>query len=584
MAMVKVIVNGIEHEVPDGITVLEACQMAGVRVPTLCNHPRLEPTGACRVCVVEVEGMRNLQPACATKVADGMEINTVSDRVQNAVRFNLSLLLSRHPNDCMTCEVNGRCEFQNLIYEYDVKDIFPKTLLGDAYLDTSSPSIVRDLEKCVVCGRCVRACSEIQGMNIYSTANRGADSLPLTAFNLPVAETDCINCGQCSAFCPTGAIVENSAVHQMWQALKRHDKILVVQTAPSTRVAISEEFGMLPGSISTGKMVAALKMLGFDYVFDTNFSADLTIMEEGSEFLERLKKGGPFPMFTSCCPGWVNLMEKKYPQLRKNLSSAKSPQQMMGAVIKTYFAQKIGVSPDDILSVSIMPCTAKKDEALRPQQFINGKPTVDIVLTTRELARLIRLANIPFASLPEREYDDPLGESTGAGVIFGVTGGVMEAALRTAYELGTGNPLPKLDFTEVRGLEGIREATVNFDGKELRVAIAHGGSNVRKLVEKILAGEVYYDFVEMMACPGGCIGGGGQPYSLDRDILKKRAEGIYTIDERSVIRKSHENPSIKRIYEEFFEHPLSHRAHELLHTYYTDRSKKGVKSHEKVEV
>ena len=277
-------------------------------------------------------------------------------------------------------------------------------------------------------------------------------------------------------------------------------------------------------------------------------------------------------------------MEKKYPELRKNLSSAKSPQQMMGAVIKSYFAQKIGVSPDDILSVSIMPCTAKKDEALRPQQFINGKPTVDIVLTTRELARLIRLANIPFASLPEREYDDPLGESTGAGAIFGVTGGVMEAALRTAYELGTGKALPKLEFTEVRGLEGIREATVNFDGKELRVAIAHGGSNVRKLVERIIAGEVYYDFVEMMACPGGCIGGGGQPYSLDRDVLKKRAEGIYTIDERSVIRKSHENPSIKRIYEEFFEHPLSHRAHELLHTYYTDRSKKGVKSREKVEV
>lgn len=577
MAEVKVTINGKTYEVPEDFTILEACQRAGVYVPTLCNHPRLEPTGACRVCVVEVEGARTLQPACATKVQDGMVIRTNTERVKTAVRFNLALLLSRHPNDCMTCEANGRCEFQDLIYQYNVEDMFPKFQLGEPVYDDSSPSIVRDLEKCVVCGRCVRACAEIQGMNIYSMAERGAHSLPLTAFNLPVAETDCINCGQCSVFCPTGAIIENSAVLKMLEILEKHDKVLVVQTAPSTRVAISEEFGMEPGSISTGKLVAALRRLGFDYVFDTNFSADLTIMEEGTELLHRIKNGGPFPMFTSCCPAWINLMEKKYPQFIKNVSSARSPQQMLGPVVKTYFAKKIGVKPEDIFMVSIMPCTAKKDEAQRPQLTIDGMPTVDLVLTTRELARLIRIKKIPYASLPEEEYDDPLGESTGAAALFGVTGGVMEAALRTAYELGTGKQLPKLVFDDVRGLEGIKEATIDFNGREFRVAVAHGTANVRKLLDKIVAGEVYYDFVEIMACPGGCIGGGGQPYSLDKDILEKRMKGIYTIDELSVIRKSHENPSIKRLYEDFLGEPNSHLAHELLHTTYTDRSKKKQK-------
>ena len=573
MSNIKVTINGREYTVPSEVTILEACNIAGVYVPSLCNHPRLEPTGACRVCVIEVEGARNLQPACATKVQEGMKINTNTERVEKALRFNLSLLLSRHPKDCMTCEANGRCEFQDLIYRYDIKDMFGEEEMEHLY-DDSSPSVVRDLDKCIICGRCVRACSELQGMDIYSMSNRGYKSLPMTAFNTPLYETECISCGQCALFCPTGAITENPDVREVLNLLERHDKVVVVQTAPATRVAIGEEFGMEPGSVSTGKMVAALKRLGFDYVFDTNFAADLTIVEEGSEFLERLKNGGPFPMFTSCCPAWINLMEKNYPELINNVSSAKSPQQMLGPVVKTFFAKKKGIPVDDIVVVSIMPCTAKKDEAKRPQHTIDGRPTVDIVLTTRELAKLIRMKKIPFASLPEENYDDPLGESTGAAALFGTTGGVMEAALRTAYELATGKALPKLDFTDVRGLSGIKEAEVDIDGKKIRVAVAHGTAKVRELVDKIVSGEVYYDFVEIMACPGGCIGGGGQPYSLDKDVLKKRMEGIYSIDERSVIRKSHENPSIKKLYEEFLERPLGHLSHELLHTTYSDRSRK----------
>ena len=580
MAEVTVYVNGEEVKVPENITVLEACEKAGVDVPTLCHHPRLgESIGACRVCIVEIEGAKNLQPACVTKVRDGMKIKTHTERVKKAVRFNLALLLSEHPNDCMTCEANGRCEFQDLIYEYNVEPIFGYGSDEGPY-DASSPAIIRDLSKCIKCQRCVRACSELQGMYIYSMTERGYKTLPMTPFEIPVYETECTSCGQCALFCPTGAIVENSAVRVVLEELEKKEKILIVQTAPSVRVAIGEEFGMAPGTISTGQMVAALRRLGFDYVFDTNFGADLTIVEEGNEFLKRLQEGDldEMPMFTSCCPAWVNLVEKVYPQLRTRLSSAKSPQGMLSALVKSYFAEKLGVSPEDIFHVSIMPCTAKKDEALRKQLVVNGVPAVDAVLTTRELGKLIKLKKIPFANLPEEDYDDPLGISTGAAALFGVTGGVMEAALRTAYEVATGKTLPKIVFNEVRGLEGIREAEIDIDGKKVRVAVAHGLANARKLIEKILAGEVKYNFVEIMACPGGCIGGGGQPYSKDPDILVKRAEAIYTIDELKTIRKSHENPAIKKLYEEYLGEPLSHKAHELLHTHYEDRSKKSLVS------
>ncbi len=572
MGEVTIFINDKPYEVSEDSTVLQACEEAGVYVPTLCHHPALSDVGACRVCAIEVEGARTLMTACTTQVRDGMKVKTNSERVEMALRQNLSLILSRHPNDCMTCEMNGRCELQNLVDRYDIEDIYTKEL-RNVEIDNTSPAIIRDLNKCVNCGRCVRVCEEIQGLQIYTFSERGAESLPVPAYDLPMKYTDCIACGQCSAVCPVGAIMEEPDYKKVEREIRKHEKVLIVQTAPATRVAISEEFGTEPGHISTGKMVAALRRLGFDYVFDTNFGADLTIMEEGSELVEQLSGHGehPSPMFTSCCPGWINLLEKHYPEFIPNVSSAKSPQEMLASTVKTYFAKKIGVEPQNIYMVSVMPCTAKKDEIVRPQHTIDGVQMIDEVITTRELARMIKNHKIKFLDLPDEDYDDPLGLSTGAAVIFGVTGGVMEAALRTGYELATGKTLPKVEFQDVRGFTGVKDAEVELDGKKVKIAIAHGTKNVMNLLDKIKNGEVHYDFVEIMACYGGCIGGGGQPKSIDPDVLKKRAEAIYSIDEASTLRKSHENPAIKQLYAEFYGKPLSEKSKKLLHTFYTNR-------------
>jgi len=586
--MLNLKINGRDYQVPDGTTILKAARdYAKIDVPTLCYLEGISEEGACAICVVEVKGARNLQRACVVKVNEGMEVWTNTARVREARKLNVELLLANHPKDCFTCERSQNCDLRELASELGVREVeFPRTRTEWLPIDNTSLSLVRDPNKCILCRRCVNVCAKVQSVYAIDIMGRGSNSTVSTFLDEGLGNVECVNCGQCLLVCPTGAITERSEIPDVWKALGDPDKVVVVETAPAVRVAIGEEFGMPDGTQATGKMAAALRGLGFDKVFDTDFSADLTIMEEGFELIGRIKNGGVLPLITSCSPGWVKFAETFFPKVLDHVSTCKSPQQMFGTVTKTYWAEKMGIDPRKIVVVSIMPCTAKKFEKERPemksafhywQEKMGLKDEeafkdVDCVLTTREAARMIREAGIDFASLPDEDFDKPLGESTGAAVIFGATGGVMEAALRTAYEVITKKSLAKLDFEDVRGLEGIKSADIDIDGMILKVAVANGLGNARVLMEQIQKGESPYHFIEIMCCPGGCLGGGGQPISDNPDIKKKRAEAIYREDAGKAIRKSHENPEITEIYKDFLGEPNSEKAHHLLHTEYCDRS------------
>jgi NADP-reducing hydrogenase subunit HndD len=534
--------------------------------------------GGCRVCVVEVEGRRNLAPACCTEVAEGMVVHSHSIRAINARRTVVELILSDHPADCLICAKSGNCELQDMAHHLGIREIHYKGEQS-TYREDTSPAIIRDVDKCIMCRRCEMMCNEVQTVGVLSAINRGFNSVVSPAFEMNLDHSVCTYCGQCVAVCPTGALTEVDQTSNVVRALSDPSKTVIVQTAPAVRAALGEEFGMEPGTLVTGKLVSALRSLGFDKVFDTDFAADLTIMEEGTELLNRLTKflegdkDVQLPILTSCCPAWVKFFEHQFPQLKDIPSTARSPQQMFGSIAKTYFAEKMGIKREDLVVVSIMPCVAKKYECGRDEFKVNGNPDVDYAITTRELASLIKLANINFSRLSNDDFDQPLGESTGAGVIFGTTGGVIEAAVRTAYELYTKKPLPKIDFNELRGMEGIRQATIDFDGFPINIGIAHGLGNARELLNRIEAGESNFHAIEIMSCPGGCIGGGGQPYHHGNvDILKKRQMAIYQEDGNKKIRKSHENPYIIQLYEEFLGNPMSEKAHQLLHTEYFDRT------------
>jgi len=572
--MIKINIDGRDIEVEKGISVLAAARKANIDIPTLCFLKEINAAGDCRMCIVEIEGRRGLVPSCNTMAEEGMVIKTNTPEINEARRVILDLILSSHNRTCLTCIRNGNCELQTLAEKFGITDIEYLGEEVEPHIDDLSPSIVRDSSKCIMCKRCVATCKNIQQISAIDVAGRGFKSHISTTNEASLNDVNCTFCGQCIQACPVGALKEKDETKNVFRKLRDKDTYVVVQTAPAVRVALGEEFGMPIGTNVEGKMVTALKMLGFDKVFDTNTGADLTIMEEANEFIERFKENKEIPMITSCSPGWIRYIELNYPELLGHLSSCKSPHQMFGAILKSYYAEKQGIDPKKMYVVSVMPCVAKKFEKTREQM----PDDVDAVITTRELARMIKQANIEFTGLEDSKFDDPMGEATGAAAIFGTTGGVMEAALRTAYETVTGKELKEVNFEDVRGKKGIKKASVNLDGTELKVVVAHGLSNAKKILDEIKEGKADYQFVEIMACPGGCIMGGGQPIKSSKvrsevDVRKLRADALYNIDEKSTIRKSHENPAIQKLYKEFLEKPGSHKSHELLHTTYVAREK-----------
>ena len=577
---VNVKINGLDYQVPAGSTILEAAHSVGIEIPTLCYLKEINAIGACRICVVEVKGARSLVASCVFPVNEGMEIRTNSPKVIEARKTTLELILSTHKKECLSCVRSQNCELQKLCKDYGIED-------ADAYkgavvnydIDRSATHMYRDNEKCILCRRCVAACEKLQGIAVIGANARGFDTHIGSAFEYGLGDVACVSCGQCINMCPTGALSERDDTAKVIDAINDPSKHVIVQTAPAVRVGLGEEFGYEMGTIVTGKMVAALRRLGFDKVFDTNFSADLTIMEEATEFLDRFNKKENLPLITSCSPGWIKFCEHYYPEFIKNLSSCKSPQGMFGSVAKTYYAEKEGIDPENIFVVSVMPCTAKKFEAERlDHTAVKGLPDIDVSITVRELARMIKKAGINFKAIPDAEFDSPFGLASGAGTIFGATGGVMEAALRTAYEVVTGKELPSYDaFKDVRGVDGVKEAEYDLNGAKIRVAVASGLANAKKVLDSVKSGEKSYDFIEIMACPGGCVNGGGQPLQLSEvrswiDIRAERAKALYAEDRHSFIRKSHNNPAIKKLYKEYLGMAGGSRAHQLLHTHYNQRT------------